>query len=118
MAYLRQGPERSKITVDNKYLQQVQLFDFLGCIISYEDEKDIQQELENFAQLLGILNNTFKPTLDQKSSRIKTNNALCLSRPIILCGRNIWTLRKKGHQSRLNFFRKTTGSTIFFTTKE
>jgi uncharacterized protein YhdP len=52
MAYLRQGPGRSKITVDNKCLQQVEHFDFLGCKISYEYEKDNQQELENFAQLL------------------------------------------------------------------
>jgi len=48
MAYLRQGPERSKIIVDNKCLH-VQHPNSLGCEISYEDEKDIEQELENFA---------------------------------------------------------------------
>jgi len=72
MAYLRKGPERSKIIVGNKCLQQVQHFSYLSCKIPYEDEKNIQQELENFSQLLCILNNAFKPTIDQKPSRIKT----------------------------------------------
>ena len=64
----------------------------LGCEISYENEKDIQQTVTKFAQILGILNNTFKPNLVQKSSRIKTYNALAL--PILLYGSEIWTLSK------------------------
>jgi len=35
----------------------------IGCEISYENEKDIQQKLAKFVQLLGILNNTFKTNL-------------------------------------------------------
>jgi len=44
--------------------------------------------------MLGIPNNTFKPTLIQKFSRIKVYNSLVL--PFLLCGNEIWTLRKKG----------------------
>jgi len=36
---------------------------YLWCEISYENEKYILQKLAKFAQILGILNNTFKPTL-------------------------------------------------------
>jgi len=36
--------------------------EYIGCEISYESVKDIQQTLTKFVQLLGILN-TFEPTL-------------------------------------------------------
>jgi len=66
---------------------------YLGCDISYETEKNIQQKLSKFAQKLGIINSTFKPNLIQKFSRIKVYDAMVL--PIILDGSEIWTLRKK-----------------------
>jgi hypothetical protein len=47
----------------------------------------------------------------------KRNNALRLSRSILLCGSNIWTLRKKGHHSRLNFSGKQGGTPFFIITK-
>jgi hypothetical protein len=53
-----QDPVRCKIIVDNKCLQQVKNFKYLGCKISYENEKYIQQKLAKFAQILGILNNS------------------------------------------------------------
>jgi hypothetical protein len=37
----------------------VKIFKYLGCEISHENEKDIQQKLANFLQILGIPNNTF-----------------------------------------------------------
>jgi hypothetical protein len=79
--------------VDNKPLQQVKNLKYLGCDISYENEKDIQQNLLKFAQKLGITNSTFKPNLIQKYSRIKVYNAMVL--PFILYGSEIWTPRKK-----------------------
>ena len=68
--------------MDNKCLQQVKNFKYLSCEISYETEKDIQQKLAKFSQILGILNNTFQPNLVQKFSRINVCNALAI--PIIL----------------------------------
>jgi hypothetical protein len=50
-------------------------------------------KLAKFSQILGILKNTFKPTLIQKFSRIRINNELAL--PILLYGNEIWALRKK-----------------------
>jgi hypothetical protein len=65
---------RCKIVVDNKFLQQVNNFKHLSCEISFESKKD-QQKVTKFSQILGILNNIFKPTLVQKISRIKLCNA-------------------------------------------
>jgi len=44
-------------------------------------------------ELLGILNNIFKPTLVQKFARIKVYNELALA--ILLYGSEIWALKKK-----------------------
>jgi hypothetical protein len=78
--------------VDSLCLQQVRDFKYCGCKSSYENDKDIQQKLAKFAELLGILN--IKPTLVQKFSRIKLHNASAL--PISLYENEIWTLKKKG----------------------
>jgi len=43
--------------------------------------------------MLGILNKTSKQTFVQKFSKIKVHNPL--ADPIVLCGTEIWTLRKK-----------------------
>jgi hypothetical protein len=58
--------------MDNKCLQQAKNFKYLGCKIYYENEENNEQKLEKkFAQILGIRNSTYKPTLVQKFSRIK-----------------------------------------------
>ena len=46
VAFLGQDPVWCEIILDNKCLQ-VQDFKYLGCEISYENENDIQQKLEN-----------------------------------------------------------------------
>jgi hypothetical protein len=93
MEFLRQDQVRSKIVVNNKCLQQINNFQYLGCEIFYQNEKDIQQKLARLAQILGILNNTFKLTLFLKFSTMELYNAPAL--PILSFGREIWTLKKK-----------------------
>jgi len=82
MEFLGQVPVRFKIIMDNEYLQ-VTHFKCLCFEISCENEKDIQQKVQKFSQILGILNNTFKPTLVRKFSRIKVYNALALPHSFI-----------------------------------
>jgi hypothetical protein len=102
--------------VDNKCSQPAQHFDFLGCKISYEDEKDVQQELENFVQLLGILNNAFKPTLDQKSSKVtKIMFCVCLA-PFFCVGAKFGPLKKRT-SFEIKFSEKQRGSPFFIITK-
>jgi len=64
------------------------------------------------SQVLGILKNTFKPTLVQKFSRIKVYNALALLN--ILFGSEIWTFGEKDkydwHQWRWNFSEEYPGT--------
>jgi len=59
IALLGQDQVRCKIFVQKKCLQQVNNFKYLGCEIPYQNEKDIQQKLANFSQILGTLKHHF-----------------------------------------------------------
>jgi phage major head subunit gpT-like protein len=48
MAFLGQQPVHSKIVIENKILEQVNTFNYLGCHVSYEGEKDIQDIITKF----------------------------------------------------------------------
>jgi hypothetical protein len=50
---------RTKIIID-KIIEQVNLFKYLGNI-SYEGELDINNKLNNFLKITGILNYVFRP---------------------------------------------------------
>jgi hypothetical protein len=47
MAFLRQDPVICKIFVENKCLQQVRNFKYLGCEISYGNEKIFNKNWQN-----------------------------------------------------------------------
>jgi hypothetical protein len=71
MAFKRTEPIRSKTVIDNTILEQVNIFTYLGCNISYQEEKDIYSKITKFLQILGLLNNTLKPNLVQRITRLK-----------------------------------------------
>ncbi|KAJ4434368.1 hypothetical protein ANN_22927 [Periplaneta americana] len=114
MAFLGQDPVRSKIIHNNQCLEQVQNFNYLGCEISYQNEKDVNKKITKFTQILGIINNTLKAKLVQNSTRIKIYNTLAL--PTLLYGSEIWTLKKKDMNrikaTEMKFFRRTAGYTL------
>jgi acetylglutamate synthase len=93
MEFLGRDLVRFEIVVDNKCLQQVNNFKCLNCEISYGNKNDLRQKVTKFSQILGILSNTFKPTLVKKFSRIKVCNTLAL--PMLVYGSKIWILRKE-----------------------
>ena len=57
------GPEQGKSSgrVDNKIIEQVNMFNYLGNMITYEKELDIDNKLHNYLKIIGTLNNVFKP---------------------------------------------------------
>jgi len=73
MAFKVQDPVRTKIVIDNKIKEQVNFFNYLGNMISYEGELDIDNKLNNFfLKITGILNNVFRPQKPLKNKN-KTN---------------------------------------------
>jgi hypothetical protein len=50
-------PVRTKIVIDNKIIEKVHSFNYLGNTISYEKELDIYNKLHSYLKITGILNN-------------------------------------------------------------
>jgi hypothetical protein len=61
MAFRGRDPVRTKIVIDNEIIEQVNSFNYLGNIISYEKELGIDNKLHNYLKITGILNNVFRP---------------------------------------------------------
>jgi hypothetical protein len=60
-------------------------------MISYEGEVDIDNKLNNFLEITGILKNVFRPLKTLKKTRIKLYNTLAL--PVLLYGSETWTIK-------------------------
>jgi len=45
---------RTKILIDNKIIEKVNLFNYIGNMISYEGELEIDNELNNFFLKLQV----------------------------------------------------------------
>ena len=86
-------PSGTKIIIDNKIIEQVKLFNYLGNMISYEKELDIDNKLHNCLKITGILNNVFRPQKTLKKTRIKLENTLAL--PVLLYGSETWTIKAR-----------------------
>jgi hypothetical protein len=93
IAFLGQHPLRSKISVENKTLEQANTLNYLGCQLSFEGEKDLQEKIIKFQNTVGILNNILRPNKVQKATRLKVYSTL--ANPALICGSEIWTLRKE-----------------------
>ena len=93
MAFKGWDPVRTKIVVDNKIIEQVNLFNYLGNMICYEKKLDIDNKLHNYFKITGIINNVFRPQNTLKKTRIKLYNTLAL--PVLLYGSETWTILKQ-----------------------
>jgi hypothetical protein len=76
----------------NGFFPTQNTFTYLGCNISYQEEKDIHSKITTFLQILGLLNNALKPNLVQRSTRLKLYKILAL--PTLLYGSEIWTIKQ------------------------
>ena len=56
MAFRGRDAVRTKTVIDNKIIEQVNSFNYLGNI-SYEKELDVDNKLYNYLKITGILNN-------------------------------------------------------------
>ena len=61
MAFKGRDPIRTTIVIDNKIIEKVNSFNYLGNMISYEKELDIDSKLHNDLKITGIINNVFRP---------------------------------------------------------
>ena len=113
MTFKGRDPVRTKIVIENKIIEQVNSFNYLGIMISYEKELDIGNKLHNDLKITGILNNVFRPQKILKKTRIKLYNTLTL--PVLLYGSNTWTIKARGARritaTQIKYMRRTSGCT-------
>ena len=87
------------------------MFNYLGNVISYEKELDIDNKLHNYLEITGILNNIFRPQKTLKKTRIKLYNTLAL--PVLLYGSETWTLKARDARritaTEMKYMRRTAG---------
>jgi transposase len=71
IAFKGRDPIKSKIVINNEIIQ-VNTFNYLGNLISYEKEKDIDNKITKYLKITGLINNTFKPNKVKKRYTNKT----------------------------------------------
>ena len=62
-----------RVYVYNKIIEKVNSFNYIGNMIFYEKEFDIDNKLHNYLKITGILNNVFRP---QKKTLYENNNKI------------------------------------------
>jgi hypothetical protein len=114
MAFRGIQPIRRKTVIDNIILEALNTFTYLGRNISYQEEKDIHSKITKFLQILRLLNNTLKPNLVQRSTRLKLYKTLAL--PTLLYDSQIWTIKRcdknRLRTAEMKYLRRTAGYTL------
>jgi hypothetical protein len=54
MAFVGKDHKRSKICIENRSLEQVSTFKYLGYHLSYISEDDIQHKITNYIKVTGL----------------------------------------------------------------
>ena len=61
MAFKGRDPVRTEIVIDNKIIEQVNSFSYLGNVMSCEKELDNDNKLHNYFKITGVIYNVFIP---------------------------------------------------------
>jgi hypothetical protein len=107
MAFSGKYPVRTKICINNKMLEKVNTFNYLGCTLSYEGEKNMPSKISKFVKTIGVINQVFKPSLVQQHTRL--NIYRTLARPVLIYGSDAWTIRKADEIHEENCWSYTLG---------
>ena len=112
MAFHGKWPIRSKIVVENKILEQVSNFKYLGCDITYDYDQDLQQKVSRFNMICGAINRSLRNRA-RKNTLLKFYKVMAI--PALAYGSEAWVLTKK-HESKIQaaemrFLRQVKGCT-------
>jgi len=59
-AFKRRKPVRNKTVTDYKIIENVNSFNFLGYLMSYEKEADMNNQGNNYLKITDVVNNMFR----------------------------------------------------------
>jgi hypothetical protein len=75
------------------YVEQANSFNYLGNLITYDKEVDIDNKLKKYLKIREMIKNKFRPQEALKKTGIKLYNTLTLL--TLLCGSENWTIKAK-----------------------
>ena len=110
-----QGKEhmRTKIVINGKIIEQVRDFNYLGWNIFYCERKEVNNKLNKFQRMCGIIRRTLKGKT-QLSTKIKFYKVMAVS--ILMYDSENWSLnrsdKRKIEAAEMKFLRPTTGYTL------
>jgi hypothetical protein len=82
MAFCGKEPVPSKICLNNKILERVNEFKYLGYKSSFVGELDLPGKISKHSKTMGIINNILKPSVAQRHTRIPIYKTL--ARPVVV----------------------------------
>ncbi|PSN58388.1 hypothetical protein C0J52_12974 [Blattella germanica] len=112
MTFKGRDPIRSKIILENKVLEQVSHFKYLGCDITYSESIEILNRTHKFQAVCGCINRTLR-NKTRKDTQLRFYNTITL--PQLVYGSETWTHRRKYiskiEASEMRFLRAVKGCT-------
>jgi len=93
MTFKGRDPGESKIVIVKKITEEVNSFNYLENLISYENGVNIHNKLNNNLIITGIENKVFRRQTTLKKTRIKLYNTLVL--PALSYGSENWTIKAR-----------------------
>jgi len=94
-------------------IEQVYSFKYLGNLISYEKEVDIDNKLNGYLKITGTINIVSRPQKALKKTRIKQYSTVAL--PSVLRGSENWTINARDARTitaaEMKHMRRTAGCT-------
>jgi hypothetical protein len=104
-------PGKRKILIGNEIREEVNSFNYFGNLISYENEVNNRNKLNNCLIITGIENDVFRPQTTLKITRMKLYNTLVL--PALSYGSENWIIKARDAiritAAEMKYERKTAG---------
>src|SRR6266576_4746657 len=114
LAFKGKNTARSKIVVSGKIIEQVNNFRYLGEDMLYDGELDIQNKLNKFLKITGLINRVLNVNKIWREMRMKVYNTLAI--PMLTYGSEVWALRKTDKRrieaTEMRVMRRTAGVTL------
>ena len=112
MAFIGKEPIRTKIIINNRCIEQVNHFNYLGSDVGYDKDYDVDNKICKFQRVCGTINRTFRNKI-RNETKLKFYKVMAV--PMLAYGSETWTLNKKQQSkiqaSEMKFLRSVKGCT-------